>query len=94
MRCRTGQPDGPRLAAELAGIVHEEDRTRPVTAGCDHVEAGYNGFQKSLDVFGYNYKPAEYGKFHRANPGIPVFGSETASCCQLARGVFLPGRRR
>ncbi len=82
--------DGPRLAAELAGIVHEEDRTRPVTAGCDHVESGYNGFQKSLDVFGYNYKPAEYGKFHRANPGIPVFGSETASSVSSRGEYFFP----
>ena len=26
-------------------------------------QPGYNGFQNSVDVFGYNYKPGEYGKF-------------------------------
>ena len=25
-------------------------------------DAGFNGFQKQVDVFGYNYKPTEYGK--------------------------------
>jgi beta-galactosidase len=82
--------DGPKLAAELAGMVHEEDRSRPVTAACDNVRSGYNGFQKALDVFGYNYKPAEYGKFHRANPTIPVFGSETASCVSSRGEYFFP----
>jgi beta-galactosidase len=84
--------DGPKLAAELARIVHDEDRTRPVTAACDRVASGYNGFQKALDVFGYNYKPREYGKFHRANPTIPVFGSETASCVSSRGEYFFPVR--
>src|SRR5437660_8158018 len=71
--------DGWKLAEELAKIVHEEDATRPVTAACSAVEAGYNGFQKTLDVFGYNYKPQEYGTFREKNPDIPLFASETAS---------------
>jgi len=55
-------PGGWKLAAELAQIVREEDSTRPITAGLNNIEAGYNGFQKAIDVFGYNYKPAEYGR--------------------------------
>jgi len=83
-------PQGARIAAELAGIVHEEDSTRPVVAGCDSVESGYNGFQKALDVFGYNYKPMEYRKFREANPSIPLLGSETASCVSSRGEYFFP----
>ncbi len=80
-------PAGPQLAAELRDIVHSEDTTRPVTAACDRISSGFNEFHKSLDVFGYNYKPMQYAKFHAANPGQPLFGSETASTIS-SRGVY------
>ncbi len=73
------QPEGWRLAQHLAGIVREEDRTRPVTAAYNEIQSGYNGMEAAVDVFGYNYKPDEYAKVHRQNPLQPVFGSETAS---------------
>jgi beta-galactosidase len=85
-----GSPEGPRIAGDLAAIVHAEDPTRPVTAGCDNVRSGYNGFQKQLDVFGYNYKPGEYGKFRQANPAEPLVGSETASCISSRGEYFFP----
>ena len=80
-------PEGQKVAEELVRIAHEEDPTRPATAACNYTEAGYNGFQKMMDVFGYNYKPAEYGKFHESNPAIPLFASETASTVS-SRGVY------
>jgi beta-galactosidase len=83
-------PEGHKLAAELARIVHEEDSTRPVTAGCNNVEAGYNGFQKAVDAFGYNYKPSEYAKFHTRNPSLPLLGSETSSCVSTRGEYFFP----
>ncbi len=79
---------GPSMAAELSGLVRLEDYTRPTTSACDQITSGYNGFQKGLDVFGYNYKPQEYGKFRTANPYMPIFGSETASTVST-RGFFL-----
>lgn len=82
--------EGHRVAEELARIVHEEDTTRPVTAAANHTEAGYNGFQKIVDVFGYNYKPTEYGKFRQANPSIPLFASETASTVSSRGEYFFP----
>lgn len=85
-----GSPKGQKLAAELAAIVRAEDPTRPVTAGCNNVAAGYNGFQKSLDVFGYNYKPGEYGKFRQANPDQAILGSETSSCVSSRGEYFFP----
>ena len=85
-----GTPAGPRIAAELTRIAHEEDPTRPTTAACDHIASGFDGFQTNLDVFGYNYKPFLYTKVHAANPGLPIFGSETASCISSRGEYFYP----
>lgn len=85
-----GSPAGHKVAAELAAIVRSEDLTRPVTAGCNDGRAGFNGFQKQVDVFGYNYKPFEYGKVREANPDLPLFGSETASCVSSRGEYFFP----
>jgi len=82
--------EGHELSARLARIVREEDPTRPVTAGANYTEAGYNGFQKTLDVFGFNYKPFEYGRFRRANPAIPFYASETASTVSSRGEYFFP----
>ena len=78
------------IGHELAAIVHAEDPTRPVTAACDNRAAGYNGFQKIVDVFGYNYKPSEYAKFHEAHPELPLYGSETASTVSSRGEYFFP----
>jgi beta-galactosidase len=85
-----GSSAGPVIAAELTGIAHEEDPTRPTTAACDNLNSGYNGFQKHVDVFGYNYKPASYGKFRKAHPEQPLYGSETASCVSSRVEYFFP----
>lgn len=83
-------PEGHKLSEVLSRIVREEDPTRPVTAGANHTEAGYNGFQKTVDVFGYNYKPQEYGKFRDKNPTIPLFASETSSTVSSRGEYFFP----
>ncbi|HEY0460597.1 MAG TPA: beta-galactosidase GalB [Pyrinomonadaceae bacterium] len=85
-----GTPEGHKISAELATIAHEEDPTRPATAGANDTRSGYNGFQKTLDVFGYNYKPQEYPKFRAANPSIPLFASETASTISSRGEYFFP----
>ncbi|HEX8335109.1 MAG TPA: beta-galactosidase GalB, partial [Pyrinomonadaceae bacterium] len=85
-----GSAEGHRLSRRLADIVREEDPTRPVTAGANHLNAGYNGFQKTVDVFGYNYKPQEYGKFREKNPAVPLYGSETASTVSSRGEYFFP----
>jgi len=84
------RPEGLQIGAELVRIAHEEDPTRPATAACNHTEAGYNGFQKVVDVFGYNYHPMEYGKFREKNPSIPLFASETASTVSTRGEYFFP----
>ena len=82
--------EGHKLAAELAAIVHAEDLTRPVTAGANNQDSGYNGFQKTVDVFGVNYKPTEYGKLRQANSALPLFASETASTVSSRGEYFFP----
>ena len=78
------------IGAELTAIAHQEDPTRPTTSANSDVKAGYNGFGTNEDVFGYNYKPWEYGKFRDANPDQPLFGSETASCISSRGEYFFP----
>ncbi len=84
------EPDGWRLAAHLAAIVREEDRTRPVVAGLNNIQSGYNGFQTVVDIVGYNYKPAEYAKLRAIHPHLPLMGSETASCISSRGEYFFP----
>ena len=85
-----GNPAQHWIAAELTRIAHEEDPTRPTSAACNDTRAGHNGFQTNVDVFGYNYKPGEYGKFRQANPDQPLYGSETASCISSRGEYFFP----
>jgi beta-galactosidase len=74
----------------LRDIFHSEDPTRPVTAACNKPEAGFNGFQNSVDLFGYNYQPQRYAQFRQANPSKPLWGTETASCVSTYGEYFFP----
>ena len=85
-----GNAAGAAISQRLTDIFHAEDPTRPVGSGNNYTEAGYNGFEKTVDIFGYNYKPGEYGKFHAAHPNIPIFGSETASTVSSRGEYFFP----
>ncbi len=78
------------ISVNLTKIAHEEDPTRKVIVGANYADAGYNGFQKTIDVFGYNYKPQEYQKFRAANPQMPLLGSETASTISSRGEYFFP----
>ena len=84
------KPEMHHVAAELTEIAHEEDPTRPTIAACNHANAGFNGFQKTIDVFGYNYRYAQYEKFHVANPNMPLLASETASTVSSRGEYFFP----
>jgi beta-galactosidase len=84
------EPDGWQLAARLAGIVREEDRTRPVASGFNAIASGYNGFQHAVDIVGYNYKPAEYAKLRATHPHLVQQGAETASTISSRGEYFFP----
>lgn len=78
------------LVGQLRRIFRSEDPTRPVTSACDNPNAGFDGFQDSVNVFGYNYKPFLYAKFREAHPDKPLYGSETASTVSSFGEYFFP----
>ena len=84
------KPEDHKRSVALTKIAHEEDPTRQTIVGANYTEAGYNGFQKTIDVFGYNYKPQEYAKFRAANPQMPILASETASTVSSRGEYFFP----
>ena len=81
---------GPALAEEHRGIIHAEDPTRPCTAAVSSYKAGFSGFQNHFDVFGWNYKPDNYGRFRATNSAVPLFGSETSSTVSSRGEYFFP----
>ena len=85
-----GNPSKHWIAAELTAIAHEEDPTRPTTAACNNTQAGFNGFQKDVDVFGYNYKPTRIwpGSARQSRPA--AFRQRNRLVHQLPRRIFLP----
>jgi beta-galactosidase len=82
--------DGWKLAQHLAGIVREEDRSRPITSAFNGESAGYCGFQTAVDLVGYNYKPKAYLPFHESYPTTPVLGAETSSAVSSRGEYFFP----
>ena len=89
------EQSGPQLAKPLRDIVHAEDDTRPVTAGCNNSGAGRNGFQLAVDVFGLNYHTGEFGKLlaHPGNERVPMHSSESSSCISSRGEYFFPVKR-
>jgi beta-galactosidase len=80
-------------AQRLTDIAHDADPTRPTTTANNSPGSATNGFQKTSDLYGYNYKPHNYHTFRKANPTIPVYGSETASCISTRGEYFFPVSR-
>jgi beta-galactosidase len=81
-------PEGWRLARRLTDICHEEDRTRPVTAGFNQsTNAIRNQLADQVDIPGFNYKPNEYAQILKDHPTWTIVGAETSSCVS-SRGVY------
>src|SRR5664280_3504222 len=72
--------------------VKSEDNTRPVTVGCDRDESGTNGFQKTLDVFGINYRLYRYDAFYASkdNANLGLISTESASTVSSRGEYFFP----
>ena len=84
------EQENGNLVGQLRVIIRKYDDTRPVTAACNDPNAGFDGFQNAVDIFGYNYNPHLYSKFRATNPFKPLFGSETASCISSFGEYFFP----
>jgi beta-galactosidase len=80
--------DGWKTARRLTAICHEEDPTRPVTAGFNQIDnAIRNGLVDEVDVAGFNYGAPRYEEIMKAHAGWMVLGAETASTVS-SRGVY------
>ncbi|HEX2975273.1 MAG TPA: glycoside hydrolase family 2 TIM barrel-domain containing protein, partial [Bacteroidales bacterium] len=84
-------PDARRLgeiARELAGIVREQDKTRPVTAGlASALMSNEVGYSDALDVCGYNYQEFRYATDHKKYPGRILYGSENGMSLEAWNAV-------
>lgn len=85
-----GHPDLYHISQHLTDVCHAEDPTRPTTFGSNVAWASEQEFRNTMDVFGYNYKPHLYAKFHADNPGKLYVGSETASTISSRGEYFFP----
>lgn len=86
-----GTPDGAETARFLHEICHDEDPSRPTTAGINDAEGALkNGLAAVLDVPGWNYKPDRYSRYHAQHPDWPMYGSETASCISSRGEYYFP----
>jgi beta-galactosidase len=80
--------DGWKEAKRLSDICHQEDPTRPTTAGFNQVEnAIANRLADQVDVPGFNYGVRQYAKILAEHPKWTIVGAETASCVS-SRGVY------
>ncbi|HEY5470474.1 MAG TPA: beta-galactosidase GalB [Bacteroidales bacterium] len=87
-----GDQRNPYLSAALNAIVKSQDNTRPVTVGCNADESGTNGFQKTVDVFGINYRLYRYDAFFKFkdNANLPFLSTESASTVSSRGEYFFP----
>lgn len=94
------KPDASRLvtvAAELVGIVHSLDGTRPVTSAMSFPELSTRtGFSDTLDLMGYNYREKFYAEDHVRFPNKSIIGSENSASAEAWFAVsdndFIPGQ--
>lgn len=79
---------GYKIAKELVDICHQEDPSRPTTAGFNNLSAAIkNGLADEVDLVGANYKPTQYAEVLETHPDWIIYGSETASTVS-SRGVY------
>ncbi len=81
-------PEGPEMTRWLCGICHDEDPTRPATAGLNNGDDSFTGgLFEDVDIKGFNYKPYIYSLYHQTFPNAPMYSSESASTIS-ARGEY------
>jgi beta-galactosidase len=82
---------GIAIARELAVIVKNLDKTRPITSACDKPRPG-NYIIKSgaLDLVGYNYHQQLYADFPKTFPNQKFIGTETTSALNTRGHYDMP----
>ncbi|ARV16959.1 glycosyl hydrolase family 2 [Polaribacter sp. SA4-12] len=66
-----------KTAKQLVAWVKEMDTTRPVTCGSVLPSIGMvSGYGTAVDVYGYNYRAADYDAAHKEYPNLKILGTE------------------
>ncbi len=83
---------GISITKELAGIVKELDKTRPVTSALTEQDPEKNNIYKSgaLDLISFNYKHKEYLDFPKNYPGQKMIASENMSALSTRGHYDMP----
>ena len=84
-------PQGERVINGMVARAHELDPTRFCTAAVN--EGFETHFSDGLDVMGFNYNLGVPDAWHKAHPGKPSVGSETASTV-CTRGIYSTDKLR
>lgn len=82
--------DGTEVSQFLVDICHDEDPTRPTTAGLNRAIAKLNKVAVALDIPGWNYQPQDYVHAQTLYKGKPTYGSETASTYSSRGEYYFP----
>ena len=86
-----GSETGLKISQRLTDICHREDPTRVTVNGCNGATRYMqNGFQNTVDVFGFNYTTYGYDRFHAVpgNENKVYMATETASTLS-SRGEYV-----
>ncbi len=81
---------GAQISRELRDEMKKYDPSRLYTVGCNFAHAAWNEFGKSMDSYGYNYKPGHYAEFVKRRPEMSFYASETSSCVGTRDTYFFP----
>ena len=83
-----GKKEGWKLTKILNDICHDEDNSRPTTAGFNYYPAPFkNKLAENIDIVGMNYWPLHYAEIKKNHPNMIIYGSETSSQTS-SRGVY------
>ncbi len=85
---QAGTDKGFLILSAMKALVHRHDDTRPVSIANNAANLmGQFGYA-ALDVQGYNYADPTADAYHKANPKIPVMGTEQVSAV-ATRGIYI-----
>ncbi len=66
-----------KTAKQLVNWVKEVDTSRPTVCGSVLPSIGMaSGYGKTVDIYGFNYRQADYDAAHRQYPNLKILGSE------------------
>ncbi len=86
-----GDSSGITIARELAGIVRNLDKTRPITSACNSPDKmNFIINSGALDLVGYNYKHETFKDFLNTFPDKKFIATETTSALATRGSYDLP----